>query len=975
MRCPSNSVQWISAFLSLLTAFLATGPLSAAPCDDSPRQPNIVLILVDDLGYADCGFNGGKIIRTPRIDELANSGVILTSHYVQPVCSPTRAALMTGRYATRTGVYTIVRPNAKWGLPLAERTLAQGLQQAGYETAITGKWHLGEFEPAYRPTSRGFEHQYGHYFGAIDYFTHLRDGVHDWHRDDKEVHEEGYSTELIAAEACRLIDARKSAASKRPLFLYVPFNGVHSPFQVPERYMEPYPELTGNRRKIAGMLAAVDEAVGRIVDALKATGELDNTLIVFSADNGGPNPGPVSDNGPLRAAKGTLYEGGIRGCAFATWPGKIPAGQKIDVPVHVVDWYPTLLKLAGAEQEQPLPVDGRDLWPLLTQKAESVHDAILMVQSPQRASVRMGDYKLLRLNAARPAAAKKKKQAKSEEPSLALFNLRNDIGETKNLISEEPERAKKMEAVLDELLKDAVPPGNGNLDDADDQALMDPANDRQDILKSTSAEVERTDGIKRGSFVPTSFAQGEPVTAAADPVESGILQSIENRRDSSWQMARAIWQAAEPGYQEQKSSQLLADAAEAAGLRVKRGVAEIPTAFTAEFGSGKPVIGILGEFDALPGLTQKDVPEQMPRDDQNSYGHGCGHHLFGVASLSATIAVAEQIRSGAIKGTVRFYGCPAEEGGSAKVFMVQAGLFGDCDAVLHWHPASRNSAGDRSSLARIAVKFQFSGKTAHAAGSPHQGRSALDAVELTAHASELMREHTPEQARIHHVITSGGEAPNVVPAFGEIYYYIRHPEAKYLKPLYQRLELCAKAGALATETELTIKYEGGIREIMPNRTLSGVVRKRLQQLNDLRYSEEERQFAARLQQHLQEPESLETLSSVENVDGTVGKGSTDVGDISWVVPTTGFSTACWVPGTPGHSWQAVAAGGTSIGEKGMHLAARTLATSALDLFRQPDVLQAASQELKERRGKDAYESLMQPGQKAPLDYRNPPMRK
>ncbi|MBL8814175.1 MAG: amidohydrolase [Planctomycetaceae bacterium] len=951
----------LTIFVSLLLSFSPSTVLASA-ADEKGDRPNIIFFLIDDLGYADCGFNGGKIIRTPRIDELANSGAILTSHYVQPVCSPTRAALMTGRYATRTGVYTIVRPQAKWGLPLAERTLAQGLQQAGYETAITGKWHLGEFEAAYRPTARGFEHQYGHYFGAIDYFTHLRDGVHDWHRDDKEVHEEGYSTELVAKEACRLIEARKSATSKRPLFLYVPFNGVHSPFQVPERYMEPYPQLTGNRRKIAGMLAAVDEAIGQIVDTLRANGEFENTLIVFSADNGGPNPGPVSDNGPLKAAKGTLYEGGIRGCAFATWPGKIPAGQKIDVPVHVVDWYPTLLKLAGGKLEQPLPIDGQDLWPVLTKKAESAHDAILLVQSPQRAAVRMGDYKLLRLSAPRAAAAKKKKQAKSEEPVLALFNLKNDIGETRNLISEEPERAKKMEAVLDELLRNAVPPGNGNADENDEQAMHQPALDSSEVLTSV------------GSAIPTAFSPSEP-TVAADPTESAVLESIEKRRDASWQMARKIWEAAEPGYQEVQSSKLLADAAEAAGLQVTRGVAEIPTAFTAEFGSGKPVIGILGEFDALPGLTQKDVPEQMPRDDKNSYGHGCGHHLFGVASLSAAIAVAEQIRSGAIKGTVRFYGCPAEEGGSAKVFMVQAGLFQDCDAVLHWHPASRNSAGDRSSLARIAVKFQFSGQTAHAAGSPHQGRSALDAIELTAHASELMREHTPEQTRIHHVITSGGEAPNVVPAFAEMYFYIRHPEAKFLKPLYQRLELCAKAGALATETELTIKYEGGIREIMPNRTLSGIVRKRLQQLNDLRYNEEERQFAARLQQHLQEPESLETLSLVENVDGTVGKGSTDVGDISWVVPTTGFSTACWVPGTPGHSWQAVAAGGTTIGEKGMHLAARTLATSALDLFRQPDVLQAASQELKERLGKETYESLMQPGQKAPLDYRNPPARK
>ena len=304
--------------------------------------------------------------------------------------------------------------------------------------------------------------------------------------------------------------------------------------------------------------------------------------------------------------------------------------------------------------------------------------------------------------------------------------------------------------------------------------------------------------------------------------------------------------------------------------------------------------------------------------------------------------------------------------------MVEAGLFKDCDAVMHWHPSSKTSAGDRSSLARVAVKFQFRGRTAHAAGSPEQGRSALDAVELTNHAAELMREHTPEETRIHHVITSGGDAPNVVPAFAEVYYYIRHPEAKFLKPLYSRLELCAKAGALATETELTIRYEGGIREILPNQTLSNMARRRLAELNDLSYNEEEQQFAARLQQHLSEPVSLEAVSRVEDVDGTIGKGSTDVGDISWVVPTTGFSTSCWVPGTPAHSWQAVAAGGTSIGEKGMHLAARVLAATAIDMFRSPELLQQAKEEFQKRLGNQKYESLMQPNQKPPLDYRNAP---
>jgi len=466
-------------------------------------------------------------------------------------------------------------------------------------------------------------------------------------------------------------------------------------------------------------------------------------------------------------------------------------------------------------------------------------------------------------------------------------------------------------------------------------------------------------------------AQTSDTTTALSAVTDSLMQSIVDRREASWQIAQKIWVAAEPGYQETFSSALLADTLQAAGLKVTHKVADIPTAFTAEFGAGKPVIGILGEFDALPGLSQTAAPERVARDDANRYGHGCGHHLFGTASASATIAIAEQIKAGKLPGTVRFYGCPAEEGGSAKVFLVQAGLFDDCDAVLHWHPSSRNAAGDKSSLARMAVKFRFRGQAAHAAGAPEQGRSALDAVELTNHATQLLREHTPQTTRIHHVITAGGEAPNVVPAFAEVYYYIRHPEADILRPLYKRLELCAKAGAVATETDLEIGFEGGIREILPNQTLSRIVAKNLKQLNDLSYTEDDLKFVVRMRDALPKPKPLESIAEVEDVSGTVGMGSTDVGDVSWVVPTTGFNTACWVPGTPGHSWQAVACGGHRIAEQGMHLAARTLALTAAELFTSPSVLQQAAAELKERRGDTTYRSLMQPGQKPPLNYRRP----
>jgi arylsulfatase A-like enzyme len=436
--------------------------------DAATKQPNIVFFLIDDLGRTDVGFMGCKDIRTPQIDKLAQGGAILDAHYVQPVCSPTRAALLTGRYATRTGVYAVVRPHAKWGLPLEERTLADALRDAGYQTAIVGKWHLGEFDPAYTPTKRGFDHQYGHYFGALDYFTHIRDGVDDWYRDGKPLKEEGYATHLLAKEACRLITERDP---KKPLFLYVPFNGVHAPLQVPDSYTEPYANIPGNRRKMAGMLAAVDEAIGQIVATLDKAGLREETLIIFSADNGGPNPVNLSTNGEYRAGKGTLYEGGVRVCAFANWPGKIAAGTTIKEPMHAVDWYPTLVNQAGVsldkDPQQKLHVDGRDVWPMLTAGAKSPHDAILLVQNRQRAALRAGDWKLVWFAGpdngdAEPPGTKKKNKKKVAPAGEAveLYNLAEDPSEKNNLAEAQPERTKELRVKLSALLKDAVPEGH-----------------------------------------------------------------------------------------------------------------------------------------------------------------------------------------------------------------------------------------------------------------------------------------------------------------------------------------------------------------------------------------------------------------------------------------------------------------------------------------------------------------------------------
>jgi aminobenzoyl-glutamate utilization protein B len=465
------------------------------------------------------------------------------------------------------------------------------------------------------------------------------------------------------------------------------------------------------------------------------------------------------------------------------------------------------------------------------------------------------------------------------------------------------------------------------------------------------------------------------ITLPARGDKGDLSKAVDARSDQAWEMATKIWGWAEPGYLEKKSSALLADAMEKAGFKVERGVAKIPTAFAATFGEGKPVIGILGEYDALPELAQDAEPVRQPRDNDNGYGHACGHHLFGVASAMASMAVADQIKAGAIKGTVRFYGCPAEEGGAAKVFMARAGLFSDCDVVLHWHPGSRNTAGDSTCLARIAVKFRFHGKASHASGAPERGRSALDALVLTMHAVELLREHTPDGTRLHHTVTSGGGAANVVPEFAEGFFYVRHPKSEIVTQLYPRLRKCAEAGALATETNLEVVHLGGTMELFPNDALAQVVKANLTKLNDLKYDADETKFAVRLRESfLDKAPPLDDIGRVFDTSGRTTMGSTDVGDVSWQVPTSGFTTACWVPGTPGHSWQAVACGGTTIGKKGMLLAAKVLATSAWDLYQDPKLIADAKEEFTRRLAGRVYKPMLEKDQAPPLDYRLPPKR-
>lgn len=460
-------------------------------------------------------------------------------------------------------------------------------------------------------------------------------------------------------------------------------------------------------------------------------------------------------------------------------------------------------------------------------------------------------------------------------------------------------------------------------------------------------------------------------TTAFGQSKNQVIENLQSRQAEYGKLALDIWGYAEVGYKEYKSTELLQNTLKKEGFTIKPGVAGIPTAFTAEFGSGSPVIGILGEFDALPGLSQTANPE---KESMNAAaGHGCGHHLFGVGSAAAAIAVKDWMKKTGQKGTIRFYGTPAEEGGSGKVYMVREGLFKDVDVVLHWHPSSDNSANASSSLANKSGKFRFYGRSAHAAASPESGRSALDGVEAMTDMINMMREHVQEDSRIHYIITSGGKAPNVVPDFAELYLYVRHPSRTNVKEMWEWMENIAKGAALGTGTRSESEVLGGVYDLLPNEVLANVMYQNMKTAGGYVLTPEEKIFAEKIQPTAgMTPKSLESTNIIQELklESSAGGGSTDVGDVSWAVPTAGCRTATWVPGTPAHSWQAVAAGGTQIGVKGMMIAAKTISLSAIDLFQNPALIEKAKSEFKAKTGGDfKYESLL--GDRKPaLDYRN-----
>ncbi len=454
-------------------------------------------------------------------------------------------------------------------------------------------------------------------------------------------------------------------------------------------------------------------------------------------------------------------------------------------------------------------------------------------------------------------------------------------------------------------------------------------------------------------------------------VKARVMTDIQGHYDEYKKIALQIWDYAEVGYKEVKSSALLQKTLSDNGFTIKTGVADIPTAFVASYGSGSPVIGILAEFDALPGLAQQAVPEKTPIEGQNA-GHGCGHHLFGTASVAAGIEIKKLIAEKKLSGTIRVYGCPAEEGGSGKVYMVRAGLFNDVDVVIHWHPGDVNSVTLTSALANKSAKFRFHGLAAHAAAAPDKGRSALDGVESMDYMVNMMREHVPQETRIHYVITNGGKAPNVVPDFAEVYYYVRHPKKDEVVRIFDWVVKAAQGAAMGTQTTVDYEVIGGTHDLLLNKTLADAMQQNLLRVGGVNYTPAETEFAQKLQTSFTfKVPAIETAAEVQplKVEEDAGGGSTDVGDVSYTVPTVGLRAATWVPGTPAHSWQATACGGMEIGTKGMMVAAKTMALTAIDLFTNPGLVVRAKEEFKKDKGDYQYQALL--GDRKPaLNYRD-----
>jgi len=465
----------------------------------------------------------------------------------------------------------------------------------------------------------------------------------------------------------------------------------------------------------------------------------------------------------------------------------------------------------------------------------------------------------------------------------------------------------------------------------------------------------------------TSYAQKR---TKINKNKRSIIANVDRNYEQLTDLSDKIWSYEEIAFRETQSSAALAEYARNNGFRVTTGVADIPTALVAEYGSGKPIIGILGEFDALPGLSQKTVPEKDPLHE-DAPGHGCGHNLFGVASLGAAIAVKELIAAGELKGTVRFYGTPAEEKFFGKLWMIRAGLFDDVDIVMDWHPSAETKSNVQSSLALVDFVVEFHGQAAHASGDPWNGRSASDALELYTTGINFYREHVKPTVRIHYHIQDGGKVVNVVPDYSKLWVRVRDTKRKGMETVWKQVEKMAEGAAIMANVDYEISLVSGIHEVLVNRTGGAQLQTNLEHLGAITYTPEEQEFAKRIQRAVGK-EEIGIESIIEPLEETQEHpmgGSTDVGDVSFVVPTIRLSATTAPKGTPWHSWAVVACGGMSIGHKGMAYASKALGMTMVDLFENAELREQVKAEFKERKGDYIYKAIIPDGP-PPIDWKD-----
>nr|WP_298994183.1 amidohydrolase [uncultured Polaribacter sp.] len=444
--------------------------------------------------------------------------------------------------------------------------------------------------------------------------------------------------------------------------------------------------------------------------------------------------------------------------------------------------------------------------------------------------------------------------------------------------------------------------------------------------------------------------------------KKALVASVEKHKQALIKISDEIWAAAETAFEENKSSEILASYAEQQGFTVERGVADIPTAFVATYGSGKPVISVLGEFDALPGISQKAKPTKDPLVP-NGNGHGCGHNLFGAGSLGAAIAIKELIEQGKIKGTVKFFGTPSEEKFFGKIWMVKAGLWNDVDVNISWHPAPVTESDVQSSLALVDFKVEFFGQAAHAAADPWNGRSASDALELYAAGINSYREHVKPTVRMHYHIQDGGQVVNVVPDYSRIWVRVRDTKREGMMPVYKRVMKMAEGAAIMADVDYKVSLISGIYEILVNRAGGEIMQENLELLGPISYTDDEITFGKKIQEATKKPQiGMDSkINPLRATEKNPGGGSTDVGDVSWNVPNINLRVTVAPKDTPWHSWAVVACGGMSIGHKGMIYSSKAMSMTMLDLFENPDLVNKVKEEYKERKGEVVYKPIIPEG--------------